>query len=72
MKTKCSLLWIAFLASGFFVSCSEDPTDPSEPLTARVDFSTGQHGWTADFSDYPAADEAIYNLQSDHRTLPNL
>jgi hypothetical protein len=58
------------LASGLFVSCSEDPIDPSEPLTARVDFSTGQHGWTAGFSDYPAADEAIYNLQSDYRTLP--
>ena len=60
----------ALLTSGFFVSCSEDPIDPSEPLTARVDFSTGQHGWTAGFSDYPPADEAIYHLQSDYRTLP--
>jgi hypothetical protein len=62
--------WIALLASALLVSCSDEPTDPSEPLTDRVDFSTGQHGWTAGFSDYPAADEAIYHLQSDYRTLP--
>ena len=44
--------------------------NPSEPLTAQVDFSTGQHGWTAGFSDYPPADEAIYHLQSDYRAPP--
>ena len=64
------LLSSMLLASGLFMGCSEDPIDPSEPLTARVDFSTGQHGWTAGFSDYPPADEAIYHLQSDYRTLP--
>jgi hypothetical protein len=69
MCFKRHLLLSVVLVSGVFVSCSEDPIDPSEPLTARVDFSTGQHGWTAGFSDYPAADEPIYNLQSDYRTL---
>lgn len=64
------ILLSVLVASGLWVSCSEDPIDPSEPLTARVDFSTGQHGWTAGFADYPVADEAIYNLQSDYRTLP--
>jgi hypothetical protein len=58
------------LASGLLIGCSEDPIDPSEPLTARVDFSTGLHGWTAGFSDYPPADEEIYHLRSDYRTLP--
>jgi hypothetical protein len=70
MYSSRTVLLITLLTSGLLVSCSEDPTDPSEPLTARVDFSTGQHGWAAGFSDYPAADEAIYNLQSDYRTLP--
>ncbi len=70
MHTDRAVPLIALLALGLLVSCSEDPIDPSEPLTARVDFSTGQHGWTAGFSDYPAADEAIYHLQSDYRTLP--
>ena len=64
------LLSSMLLASGLFVGCSDDPIDPSEPLTAQVDFSTGRHGWTAGFADYPPADEAIYHLQSNYRTLP--
>lgn len=64
------LLSTMVLASGLFMGCSEDPIDPSEPLTVRVDFSTGQQGWMAGFSDYPPADEAIYHLQSDYRALP--
>lgn len=36
-----TLPWIALLASGLVLSCSDDPTNPSEPLTACADFSTG-------------------------------
>lgn len=61
---------LVLLCAFFWASCSNDPTDPSDPLTGRVDFSTGQHGWTAGFSDYPVGQEAFYELRSDYRGLP--
>ncbi len=63
-----------FLACTFVVvwlpGCSDDPRDPSEPLTARADFSTGQHGWIAGFADYPMGNDAIFRFESDYRVLP--
>lgn len=52
------------------LSCNDDPWDPDEPLTARVDFATGQHGWTAGFADYPVGQDDFYELESDYRALP--
>ena len=61
---------LVLLSAFFFASCSNDTTDPSEPRIGRVDFSSGQHGWTAGFADYPVGEEASYELKSDYRGLP--
>ncbi|KKL01454.1 hypothetical protein EIK76_07140 [Rheinheimera mesophila] len=36
----------------------------------NFDFNTGSHGWTAGFSDYPADNAEIYQLESGLRVLP--
>lgn len=63
-----------FLVGTFAVlclpGCSDDPRDPSEPLTVRADFSTGQHGWAAGFADYPVGNDEIFMFESDYRNLP--
>jgi hypothetical protein len=63
-------LFVGISAVVWLSGCSDDPRDPSEPLTARADFSTGQHGWTAGFADYPVGNDAIFRLESDYRNLP--
>ena len=45
-------------------------SDGSDALTITFDFSRGEHGFAADFADYPPADEDIYELTSDYRPLP--
>jgi hypothetical protein len=69
MAVKSILLTYLFILSVGLLACGNDATDPTEPLSARVDFSTGQHGWTADFADYPAGQDDYYELESDYRAL---
>ncbi|WEK33902.1 MAG: hypothetical protein P0Y53_15545 [Candidatus Pseudobacter hemicellulosilyticus] len=56
------------LAFPFFFSCSKDGEDAGTIIT--TDFNDSLGGWTADFADYPAANEATYELQSGHEQLP--
>lgn len=58
------LLALAALASG----C--DQMQPSRQVDFAFDFAAGPQGWTAGFADYPAGQEAFYDLESDYRTLP--
>ena len=34
------------------------------------DFSSVDHGWMGSFADYPVGEEAFYELEADHRSLP--
>jgi hypothetical protein len=38
--------------------------------TVDFDFSTGDHGWTAGFADYPVGQEAFFELQAELRPRP--
>ena len=70
MTNKSMLFAFLFAFSVGLLSCDSDATDPNEPLSAQVDFSTGQHGWTADFADYPVGQDDFYELESGYRALP--
>ena len=50
--------------------CSGLPNEPAEPLTFTFDFDRGAQGFIAGFADYPPARVEIFELMSDHRTLP--
>ncbi len=39
-------------------------------IRARFDFDRGDEGWSAGFSDYPAADAGFYELEAGVRALP--
>ena len=43
----------------------------AEEITQTFDFSRGEHGFVADFADYPPDNEEIFELTSDHRPLPS-
>ena len=51
-------------------ACSDNPDGPSDALTLVFDFNLSQRGFVAGFADYPPADESIYFLVSDYRSLP--
>ena len=50
--------------------CSGSPTAPTDTLTFTFDFRRGPQGFVAGFADYPPGNADIYELTSDHRTLP--
>ncbi len=70
MTMKTILVTHLFILLVGLLACDNEATDPNEPLSARVDFSTGQHGWTAGFADYPVGEDDFYELESDYRALP--
>jgi len=43
---------------------------PSANRMISVDFNTNAEGWTAGFADYPAGQEAFYELEASHSLLP--
>ena len=59
-------LLIASFASGS-PSLSGEPGDTT---SLAFDFNRGPQGFVGAFADYPPADASIYELLSDHRTLP--
>lgn len=46
-----------------------NPVSP-EAVTFEFDFAGGAQGWVAGFADYPAGQNAFYELVADHRPLP--
>ncbi len=58
-----------FAAALMLAGClEEDP--PKDSISFVYDLDTGNRGWQAGFADYPAADVAIYELESEWRALP--
>jgi hypothetical protein len=43
---------------------------PQENLEVAFDFHVGTHGWIAAFTDFPAGQEALHQVESGHRALP--
>lgn len=55
-------------------ACSNSPTDPGLPDTARVvefDFAADTVGWRAGFADYPVGREGDVMFVADYRALPD-
>ncbi len=50
--------------------CSGNPSAPTDALTFTFDFRSGPLGFVAGFADYPPGNADIYELTSDHGTLP--
>jgi hypothetical protein len=46
------------------------PTSPGSVVTSSFDFAAGPQGWVSGFADYPAGQEAFYELVADYRPLP--
>ncbi|MXY58004.1 MAG: hypothetical protein F4029_11065 [Gammaproteobacteria bacterium] len=53
--------------AGHLTNLSSDGTDAS---TISFVFDRGEHGFVADFADFPPADREEYDLASDYRALP--
>ena len=51
------------------VACTDNATETTIPCF-DFDFCDGSQGWVAQFSDYPAGDEALFELASGYRRLP--
>lgn len=61
---------LVLLIAAFNGGCSSDPNGASDVIEFTFDFNRGPQGFTAGFADYPPANEAIFELTSDHRQLP--
>src|ERR1041384_5730790 len=61
--------WFAVVVTAVLAGCSVGDDLPDAPSIA-FDFKEGQQGWVAGFADYPAADEANFELVADYRALP--
>lgn len=51
-------------------ACSDKNLDQPDPVEFYFDFAEGTEEWTADFADYPVAQESFYELLFEHDTLP--
>jgi hypothetical protein len=51
------------------VACTDNATETTIPCF-DFNFCDGSQGWVAQFSDYPAGDEAFFELASGYRRLP--
>ncbi|EGM77198.1 hypothetical protein Rhein_2735 [Rheinheimera sp. A13L] len=56
--------------SGVFLSGCDVELISAKDKAYNFNFNSGAQGWTAGFSDYPADNAAIYQLESGIRTLP--
>ena len=65
------LITTATLLIGSFAGVSSShPSEFSDAPTFTFDFHRGPQGFVGGFADYPPAQAPIYELASDHRTLP--
>lgn len=70
MKVRSLLPLLPLLATAALGGC-DTATQPTQRLTLTSSFHAGvSDGWTAEFADFPAADSAIYLLDSGVRRLP--
>lgn len=69
-RIKKSLLILPLL--GLLSACGSDNDIKTDPNTKKlhIDFNDGAAGWQAGFADYPAGQEAMYQLSSGLETLP--
>ena len=64
------LMTMTLLISALVGGSSGHATETADAPTFAFDFNHGPRGFVAGFADYPPGDAAIYELTSDHRTLP--
>ena len=63
---------LAVVLSAILACCGLPPAAAeAQDTDPEWDFHLGAQGFVGDFSDYPPADEAIYELTWDHRVLPS-
>jgi len=68
MQVRLSLLLLILGATS--LACGGSPTAPGGgPRTFPFDFAQGAQGWVGGFADYPAWNEAFYELVADYRPL---
>ncbi len=63
-----SIQWMSFLLLLAFACEKEETT--REQVDFSYDFETNAEGWTGDFSDYPAQNNSLYDLEFEWDTLP--
>jgi hypothetical protein len=63
-------LALVMVFSGLFLSGCDVELISGKDKAYNFNFNSGAQGWTAGFSDYPADNAAIYQLESGIRTLP--
>lgn len=61
---------ITLMIGALIGGCSGHPTEPTDALTFRFDFSRGPQGFVAGFADYPPDHADSYELTSGYRPLP--
>ncbi len=65
---KLSLIIFSLL---LMAACSKnDETTETIPLKFTYDFTSNSNSWQGGFADYPAGQEAFYELEFGHSTLP--
>lgn len=60
----------------FLCACNSSTDAPSSPIdsgvvTVTTEFKDGSNGWVAGFSDYPIADESIYQFETEIESIPS-
>lgn len=67
------LAWIALasLLAPVAALPGQAATRPPRGRVISIDFARGAQGWIGDFADYPAADEALYELEAGMAPLPD-
>lgn len=71
---KCHNLFVFLCISislVFISSCKDKNRVHPDPVEWNWNFSSGNEGWTGDFSGYPEEDELLYELIFEHDTLPS-
>ena len=68
---RTHFITVTLLISALFGGSSGHASEPADAPTFAFDFNRGAQGFVAGFADYPPGDAEIYELTSDHRTLPS-
>jgi len=61
---------VMFVVLGALMAAVARAAPPAADAVYRYDFANGSRGWTADFADYPAGEEAFYELAYGFARLP--
>jgi hypothetical protein len=71
MAPRCLTVLLALAIPSATASCSGGGS-PVGPVSAMwsFDFAAGPQGWQAGFAEYPAGQEAFFELAADYRPLP--